>query len=141
MKKALLTMAALLAGSLALDAAAQPGPGMGGMQGMQGMAAYGGAPSRECAKARDPQRCEALQQAKQTCKDKPAAEKRDCMQSSMPPADCSKSRHPARCEAHQKAKEVCKDKVGMDRRQCMRDNTPRQGAKKAAKSAKKNRQR
>jgi hypothetical protein len=127
MKKALLTLAALLAGVLAQSAIAQTG------------AAYGGAPSRECAKARDPQRCEALQQAKETCKDKSTAEKRDCMQSAMPPADCSKSRHPQRCEAHQKAKEICKDRTGADRRQCMRDNTPRQGAKKAAKSNRKNR--
>lgn len=120
-----LLFAAIASGFLAFGAAAQPGPGMGGMAGMQGMGPMSGAGSRECGKARDPQRCEALQRAKESCKDKAGTEKRDCIQSAMPPVDCSKARHPDRCEAHQKAKEACKDKVGKERRQCIRAQMPK----------------
>lgn len=83
----------------------------------------------DCGKARDPQRCEALQKAKEICKDKTGAEKRNCMMDSMPPMDCSKARSPERCEATQKAKEICKDRAGTERRQCMRDNMPKRGGK------------
>ena len=82
-----------------------------------------------CGKARDPQRCEALQKAKETCKDKTAVEKRNCMTDAMPPMDCSKARSPERCEAMQKAKEACKDKAGPERRQCMRDSMPKRNGK------------
>lgn len=120
MIKTSLLLAGLASALLSFGAAAQPGPGMGGMQGM-GPAAG----SRECGKARDPLRCEALQRAKESCKDKSGTEKRDCIQSSMPPVDCGKARHPDRCEAHQKAKEACKDKTGKDRRQCIRAQMPK----------------
>ena len=118
----------LAAALIPFGAAAQPGPGMQGMQGMGGMSGLPtGAP---CAKARDPQRCEALQQAKETCKDKPAAEKGKCIQEAMPPMDCSKARSPERWEAPQKAKEACKDKpAGPQHRQCLRDHAPKRGAK------------
>lgn len=116
--------------ALSLGANAQPGPGMqGGMGGMTGMGGMGGMSSAakpaagECAKARDPQRCEALQKAKDMCKDKAGPDKRKCMTEAMPPMDCSKARNPARCEAHQKAKEACKDKAGRDHRQCIREQT------------------
>ena len=82
-----------------------------------------------CGKARDPQRCEALQKAKETCKDKTGTEKRNCMMDAMPPMDCSKARSPERCEATQKAKEACKDKAGPERRQCMREKMPKRGGK------------
>lgn len=121
-------LAALAVGLAAFDAAAQAGPGPSSMQGTASMSV-----SRECGKARDPQRCEALQQAKEQCKDKSAAEKRQCIQSAMPPMDCSKARHPDRCAAHQKAKEICKDKAGKDYRQCMRENSPKKKAQKAGK--------
>ncbi|OHC63384.1 MAG: hypothetical protein A2045_03560 [Rhodocyclales bacterium GWA2_65_20] len=81
----------------------------------------------DCGKARDPQRCEALQKAKETCKDKAGPDKRKCMSYAMPPMDCSKARSPERCEATQKAKEACKDKAGPEHRQCMRDNMPKRG--------------
>lgn len=126
----------LAATLFALDVAAQPGPGMqgmsgmGGMSGMQATEAMGRAPAAApCAKARDPQRCEALQKAKEICKDKAAAEKRKCMSDAMPPMDCSKARSPERCEAMQKAKEACKDKAGPEHRQCMRDNLPKRNGK------------
>jgi len=84
-----------------------------------------------CAKARDPQRCEALQAAKETCKDIAAADKRKCMADAMPPMDCAKSRNPARCDLYQQAKEACKEKTGPAFRQCMRANTPKGGKGKA----------
>lgn len=114
----------LTALALSLGANAQPAPGMqGGMGGMTGMGpAAKPAASPDCGRARDPQRCEALQKAKEMCKDKTGADKRKCMTEAMPPMDCSKARSPARCEAHQKAKAACKDKAGRDHRQCIRDH-------------------
>ncbi len=113
-----LLLGGLTAALFSLAAAAQGGPAATGQQ-----------PAANCGKARDPQRCEALQKAKETCKDKTAADKRKCMSDAMPPMDCSKSRSPARCEAHQKAKETCKDKAGPEHRQCMREHLPKSGGK------------
>ena len=119
-----------------LAATAQPGPGMqgsGGMGGMSGMTDT--QPGTDaCAKSRDPQRCAALQKAKDSCKDKAGADKRKCMMDAMPPMDCSKTRNPARCEASQKAKEACKDKPAAEHRQCMRDNMPKGGKQAAPKN-------
>jgi hypothetical protein len=111
-----------LAAAATFAANAQPAPGKGGMT-----APTKAAPATNCAKARDPQRCEALQRAKEICKDKNAVDKRKCMSDAMPPMDCSKSRSPARCEAHQKAKVACKDKSGSEHRQCMREQTRASG--------------
>lgn len=91
-----------------------------------------------CAKARDPQRCEALRQAKETCKDKTGADKRKCMTEAMPPMDCSKARNPAKCEAQQKARETCKEKSGGQHLQCMRDQTAA-AAKRSRQAPPKNR--
>lgn len=122
--------------ALSFGANAQPAPGMqGGMGGMTGMGPAAKPASADCAKARDPQRCEALQKAKETCKDKTGADKRKCMTEAMPPMDCSKARSPARCEAHQKAKTACKDKAGRDHRQCIRDHV--RGASQPAAAPKK----
>lgn len=88
------------------------------------------AQTANCAKARDPQRCEALQKAKEICKDKTAAaDKRKCMVEAMPPMDCAKAHNPQRCEAMQKAKEVCKDKPAAEHRQCLREHMPKRGVK------------
>ena len=43
-----------------------------------------------CAKARDPERCEARQAALKNCAEKRGAEKRACLEASIPPVDCSK---------------------------------------------------
>lgn len=112
----------LSAAALSFAAAAQPGPGM---QGTDAAGAAAKPAAVDCSKARDPQRCEALQKAKETCKDKLGADKRKCMADAMPPMDCSKARNPARCEAHQKAKEACKDKPAAEHRQCLRDQLRR----------------
>lgn len=90
-----------------------------------------GAVAGDCSKARDPSRCEALQKAKDACKDKSQADKRKCMIESMPPMDCSKARKPERCAAMEQARVECKDKNGPDFRLCMREHAPRRGAKGA----------
>ena len=78
-----------------------------------------------CAKARDPVRCEARQAALKNCAEKRGAEKRACLEASIPPVDCSKSQDPQRCEAAQRAKEICKGKAGKDLKSCLRDEQPK----------------
>ena len=79
----------------------------------------------DCARARDPGRCEARQAALKACSKKRGSEKRACLDASMPPVDCSKSREPAKCEAAQKAKDLCKGKTGKQLKQCLREEQPR----------------
>lgn len=86
----------------------------------------------DCARARDPERCMARQAALKACGEKRGAEKRACLEASMPPVDCSKAKNPQRCEAAQKAKEVCKGKTDKALKKCLRDEQPRK-KKKAAK--------
>jgi len=78
-----------------------------------------------CARARDPVRCEARQAALKNCAEKRGAEKRACLEASIPPVDCSKSQDPQRCEAAQRAKEICKGKAGKDLKSCLRDEQPK----------------
>lgn len=84
----------------------------------------------DCAKARDPVRCEARQAALKNCGEKRGAEKRACLDASIPPVDCSKAQNPQRCEAAQKAKQVCKDKTGKELKKCLRDEQPKKKKKK-----------
>lgn len=79
----------------------------------------------DCARARDPVRCEARQTALKACSEKRRAEKDACLEAGMPPVDCSKSKNPRDCEAAQKAREVCKGKTGKDLKKCMRDEQRR----------------
>jgi len=85
----------------------------------------------DCARARDPGRCEARQAVLKACSDKRGAERRACLDAGMPPVDCRKSQDPARCEAAQNAKEICKGKTGKPLAKCLRDEQPRK--KKPAK--------
>ena len=82
-----------------------------------------------CAKARDPARCEARQAALKNCGEKRGAEKRACLEASMPPVDCSKAQDPRRCEAAQKAKDFCKGKTGTALKKCLRDEQPKKRKK------------
>jgi hypothetical protein len=79
----------------------------------------------DCARARDPVRCEARQAALKACSEKRGKEKSACLEAGMPPVDCSKSQNPGRCEAAQKARETCKGKTGKALKQCMRDEQPK----------------
>lgn len=83
----------------------------------------------DCARARDPARCEARQAALKSCAEKRGAEKRACLDASMPPPDCSKAKKPADCEAAQKAKAACQDKTGKQLQACLRDGQPRRKPK------------
>ncbi|NJD33920.1 MAG: hypothetical protein FIA96_03635 [Betaproteobacteria bacterium] len=79
----------------------------------------------DCARARDPVRCEARQSALKACSEKRGKEKSACLDASMPPPDCSQSNKPRDCEATQKAREVCKDKTGRELKECTRDELQR----------------
>jgi hypothetical protein len=83
----------------------------------------------DCARARDPERCVARQAALKACGEKRGAEKRACLDASMPPVDCSKAQNPQNCEAAQKAKEVCKGKTDKALKKCLRDEQPRKKKK------------
>jgi hypothetical protein len=83
----------------------------------------------DCARARDPIRCEARQDALKTCSEKRGAERRACLEANIPPPDCSKSKNPQDCEAAQKAKEICKGKTGKELKKCLRDEQPRKKPK------------
>ena len=79
----------------------------------------------DCARARDPERCEARQAALKVCSEKRRAEKEACLEAAMPPVDCRRSENPGKCEATQKAREACKGKTGKALKQCMRDEKPK----------------
>lgn len=79
----------------------------------------------ECARARDPVRCEARQAALKNCAEKRGAEKRACLEAGIPPVDCSKTQNPQRCEATQKARQVCQGKTGKELKKCLRNELPR----------------
>jgi len=83
----------------------------------------------DCARARDPGRCEARQAALKICADKRGAEKSACLEANMPPVDCSQAQHPQKCEAAQRAREICKGKTGKELNKCMRDEQPRKKPK------------
>lgn len=83
----------------------------------------------DCARARDPERCAARQAALKACGEKRGAEKRACLEASMPPVDCSKSSDPRKCEAAQKAKDVCKGKTDKALKKCLRDEKPKKRTK------------
>jgi len=83
----------------------------------------------DCARARDPVRCEARQAALKACSEMRGKEKAACLDASMPPVDCSRAQNPRKCEAAQKAKEICKDKTGKELKKCMRDEQPRKKPK------------
>lgn len=83
----------------------------------------------DCARARDPVRCEARQAALKACSEMRGTEKAACLDASMPPVDCSQAQNPQKCEAAQKAKEVCKGKTGKQLKQCMHDEQPRKKKK------------
>lgn len=84
----------------------------------------------ECARARDPSRCEARQAALKSCGGKRGIERQVCLEAAMPPPDCSKSDTPDRCEAIQKAKDVCKGKTGKALKKCLKDERPKKKRKK-----------
>lgn len=139
---------ATMASLLCLPAAAQPasgteagsppgasaGSGMGG--GRQGMPGSHGRGMRDCSQLPDPAACqarrEAMQKSAAVCKDKPAAERRQCMQEQrLNNTDCSASANPQRCQARKQAAGECKDKTGSAFHQCVHDKLPPPDCSKA----------
>ena len=88
----------------------------------------------DCARARDPGRCEARQAALKACGEKRGVERRACLEAAMPPPDCSKSDNPQRCEAIQKAKDLCKGKTGTALKKCLREEQPKKKKRKKSQS-------
>jgi len=95
--------AGLMAMMLSLPVSAEPGVPPGG----------------DCALARDPLRCEALQKARSACKEKRGSGRQKCVQEKLSAPDCSKDK--ARCEARQVAQEACKGKTGKAKQSCLKD--------------------
>lgn len=119
-----LMLGGLTAALLSFPVMAQPGPG-GGMGGMGGGMGPGpSAAAVDCGKARNPQQCEARQQAMAACQDQRGPARRNCIEDKLPPRDCGQARNPQRCEAMNKARAACKGKVGKERRVCMREQAP-----------------
>lgn len=87
----------------------------------------------DCARARDPARCEARQAVLKACGEKHGLERRACLEAGMPPPDCSKSANPQSCEAGQKARDLCKGKTGKALKACLRDESPKAKKRKPAK--------
>ena len=81
---------------------------------------------RDCAKAKNVQRCKERQEtqakASEACKGKAGAERKQCLDEQKQAIDCKKSSEPLRCEQHKKAHALCKDKLDREHRQCLRDN-------------------
>ena len=94
-----------------------------------GLPALAQSATDDCARARDPVRCEARQAALKTCSEKHGSERRACLDASIPPPDCTMARNPEQCEAAQKAREICKGKSGRELKTCMRDEQPRKKPK------------
>ena len=89
------------------------------------LAAFAQPTADDCARARDPARCEARQAALKACSEKRGKEKSACLEAAMPPVDCSLSESPGKCEATPKARKACQGKTGKALKQCMRDEQPK----------------
>lgn len=87
----------------------------------------------DCARARDPARCEARQAVLKACGEMRGLERRACLEAGMPPPDCGKSANPQACEAAQKARDLCKGKTGKALKACLREESPK--GKKRRKAA------
>ena len=97
----------------------------------QGAAAQGA--SVDCSVARDPERCQAHQEALAACADQRGRAKMACINERLPPVDCAKTANPARCEARERAKQVCQGKSGKELKACLGGAKPAKAGKKKTK--------
>ena len=74
----------------------------------------------DCAKAGNPQQCEARKKVYQECKGQAGPAFRQCVQQKMPPVDCATAVDPQRCMQVQKARAACQDKPGPEYMGCLR---------------------
>ncbi len=87
----------------------------------------------DCAKAKDPVRCEAMNKQIEACRDKTDDAWRECMHLPAPaakftppkPRDCAKARNKERCEAHTRALKACEEMTTRAaHRKCMSETLP-----------------
>lgn len=79
----------------------------------------GGPRLSDCAKARDPARCEARLKAREACRDKRGDTKRMCMDAYIVSPDCARADQPKRCIAQKNAELACAGKQGKIHKACM----------------------
>lgn len=79
----------------------------------------GGPKLSDCAKSRDPARCEARIQARQVCRDKRGDAKRICMDAYLVSPDCARADNPKRCVVQKNAEQACHGKQGKAHKSCM----------------------
>jgi len=77
----------------------------------------------DCAEARDPARCLALQEARQACQSRVGSARRKCLREKQPPPDCTGAPDPQRCQTHQAALAACQGRAGKSLRACLRHFT------------------
>jgi len=80
----------------------------------------------DCAAARDPARCLALQQAHAACRGKRGSAKRQCLKEKLPLPDCSRAPDAQRCLAQQQVQTACQRQSGKALRACLKNSPVRQ---------------
>jgi len=84
--------------------------------------------ARDGMQTANPEACKAHQQAhnqaREACKGKAGADRRQCMGEQMQNFDCSKSANPQQCEARKKVYQECKGQTGPAFRQCVQQKMP-----------------
>ena len=83
----------------------------------------------DCAVARDPLRCQAREAAEAACADARGAERRACVEASLPPADCTKARERKRCERENRVRATCRAAGGKALAKCLRDEEAKERAR------------
>ncbi len=82
-------------------------------------------PVDNCAKARDPVRCEARQAALEVCSGKRGAAKQACLDAAMPPVDCGMASNPPKCDCRTEGQGSLQGQNGKELKKCMHDEQPR----------------
>jgi hypothetical protein len=87
---------------------------------LSSIAAIAGAEAAvDCAKARDPARCEATRAAKLACQDRHGPAFRQCVADLTAQVTCATASDPQRCERRQKLRAACKGKRGQAWKACL----------------------
>ncbi|MDE2599991.1 MAG: hypothetical protein KGL40_10255 [Rhodocyclaceae bacterium] len=79
----------------------------------------GGPRMSDCAKSRDPARCEARLRARRACSAMRGDTKRLCMDAYMVSPDCAHADNPKRCVVQRHAEQACHGKQGKVYKSCM----------------------
>ena len=91
----------------------------------------------DCSTAKDVEKCQAQQVARQqkadACKGKTGDDRKICRNEQIQQNDCSKARSPEICEGRKVANTACKDLIGKAYQQCLKQNKPKLDCSKARK--------